>query len=124
MVVSLVPLTDGSFALPSNAIPGIATRPARVGEFVTLFGIGFGAVASSPGVGFIVTQASGLKATLAVSIGGTPATVQFAGLAPGSIGLYQFNFQIPSTGPSDAAALAVTLDGVKIQPTLYMAIAQ
>ena len=36
--------TDGSFALPANAIVGVALTPATVGETVVMYGVGFGAV--------------------------------------------------------------------------------
>src|SRR6202041_2811653 len=49
-------LPDGSFALPSNAIPGVASRPANPGETIVIYGIGFGAVIPSIAAGNVVTQ--------------------------------------------------------------------
>jgi uncharacterized protein (TIGR03437 family) len=48
---------------------------------------------------------------LSVSIGGLPATVQFAGLSPGSVGLYQVNAVVPQTGPG-LQTIAVSVGGV------------
>jgi uncharacterized protein (TIGR03437 family) len=36
-----------------------------------------------------------------VSIGGIPAQVLFAGMAPGFVGLVQVNFQLPNLAPGD-----------------------
>ncbi|MBC7818660.1 MAG: hypothetical protein IAG10_17360, partial [Planctomycetaceae bacterium] len=35
---------DGASVLPRGAIPGVQSRPARAGDTITLYGIGFGAV--------------------------------------------------------------------------------
>jgi uncharacterized protein (TIGR03437 family) len=41
-----------------------------------------------------------------------PALLVFAGLAPGFVGLYQVNFQIPNTAPSgDAIPVTLTIGG-------------
>jgi minor extracellular serine protease Vpr len=48
-----------------------------------------------------------------VIIGGVPATVTFAGLASGFVGLYQVNVQVPSaTAPGNAVTLAVSQNGL------------
>ena len=39
--------------------------------------------------------------TPTVTIGGAGATVDFAGLAPGFVGLYQFNFVVPNVPDGD-----------------------
>ena len=44
-----------------------------------------------------------------VSIAGQKATVQFAGLVPGLVGLYQINLAVPTaTGSGDSLPLVVT----------------
>jgi uncharacterized protein (TIGR03437 family) len=48
-------------------------------------------------------------ATPAVSIGGKPAKVQFSGLAPGFVGVWQLNVAIPDDAPTgNTVPLAVT----------------
>jgi uncharacterized protein (TIGR03437 family) len=57
-----------------------------------------------------------------ISLGGTPATVNYAGLAPGSVGLYQFNVVVPNITANDLTPLTFTLGGVAGKQTLYLAI--
>jgi len=48
-----------------------------------------------------------------VTIGGQPATVSFAGLAPGWVGLYQVNVQVPSgVTPGSAVPVVITQNGI------------
>ncbi len=46
-----------------------------------------------------------------MSFAGTPATVSFAGLTGGYLGLYQFNVVVPKVAASDAVPLTYTLGG-------------
>jgi uncharacterized protein (TIGR03437 family) len=43
---------------------------------------------------------------------GQAAPVQFAGLTPGFVGLYQVNFQVPSNAGTGDLALVVSQNGV------------
>jgi uncharacterized protein (TIGR03437 family) len=44
-------------------------------------------------------ELSPTRQTLEVIVGGVPAVVRFSGLVPGFSGLYQINFDVPSTSP-------------------------
>jgi uncharacterized protein (TIGR03437 family) len=46
------------------------------------------------------------------NIAGRSATVTFAGLAPGMVGVYQVNIIVPPSAPSGAARLALYIDGI------------
>jgi uncharacterized protein (TIGR03437 family) len=92
---------------PSGAFPG--SRPAAKGEYISIYATGLGAVQNPPTDGAIDTTLAAAVAQPKVQIGclsssGIPefctAPVQFAGLAPGFVGLYQVNIQIPSTAMS------------------------
>lgn len=116
-------LSDGSYALPSGAIDGVDSRPARPGETVVLYGAGFGPVDPASDVGRIVTQANTLVTPVHVSIGGVEATVLSQGLAPGKVGLYKFTVVIPAVDGGGAVPVTFTQNGVAGQQTLYMAVA-
>jgi uncharacterized protein (TIGR03437 family) len=91
------------------------SRPAKVGEFLSMYCTGLGAVTNSPGTGnpALTSPLSQTQSTPTVTIGGVPAKVQFSGLAPGFAGLYQVNVQMPDgVTPGDAVAVVLTIGGV------------
>lgn len=49
-----------------------------------------------------------MQTTPSVRIGGVAATVEYAGLAPGFIGLYQLNVAVPSNSPSGQVPLILS----------------
>jgi uncharacterized protein (TIGR03437 family) len=103
-----------TFAAPQGSIPGSLARPAKIGEFITIFCTGLGSVTNTPATNAPATGDSTTIATPDVMIGGVSATVSFSGLAPTFVGLYQVNVQIPSgaTG-GDAVPLLLSIGGVK-----------
>ena len=111
-----------TFVLPSGAIPGIASRPAQPGETMVLFGVGFGAVNPSIPAGQVVTEDNQLAQPLSVSFGQAPARIAYSGLAPGLIGLYQFNVVVPEIPNSDVVPLTLTVGGIPITQTLVTAV--
>lgn len=67
-------------------------------------------------------NATGLP-SFQLSIEGIPAQVEYAGLAPNAIGLYQFNVYVPSTvTASDTAAVTFSVAGVKGTQNLSIAV--
>ena len=102
---------NGSYLGPATLYPG-ATTPAKPGETVVLYANGFGATSPAAVAGSPVQ--SGTLATLpVVQIGGTRATVQFAGLI--SPGLFQFNVVVPPDAPDGDLALTATYSGTSTQ---------
>ena len=114
--------SDNSYVLPPGAIQGASSNRARPGDTVVLYGVGLGPVTPATSGGQIARQASSLKSDLQVTIGGLPATVQYAGLAVGYVGLYQLNITVPNVPASDLAPLRFTLGGVSGSQTLYIAV--
>ncbi len=66
--------------------------PAKRGQVVLVFGTGFGAVVPQ---GALSVTANRVTA----NINGATVPVAFAGLAPGFVGLYQLNLQLPADMP-------------------------
>ena len=60
-----------------------------------------------------------LSLPFTLSIGGVPAQVLYAGLAPAATGLYQFNVTVPDA-PAGSPPLAFTLNGVSGTQTLAL----
>ncbi|HTR37968.1 MAG TPA: hypothetical protein VMH80_18795 [Bryobacteraceae bacterium] len=114
-------LADGTYAVPEGAIAGVASRPAKPGETITLYGVGFGPVMPDSPAGEIVQQLNNLASTFQISIGGMPATASYSGLAPSYTGLYQFNVTVPAVAPGNAQ-LTFKLGGVAGTQTLYIAV--
>ncbi len=115
--------SDGqTFALPVNAITGVASRPAKPGETLTIYGVGFGPVTGGFTAGTIVTAQNALMNQFLMQFGATQATVSYQGLAPSFTGLYQFNVVVPNITPNNALALSFSLGGTKGTQTLYIAV--
>ena len=92
---------DGvTFAGNPGLIPGVPFRPARPGDFITTYGIGFGGVTPPIAPGIVVEQANSIP-SLVISFGQTPAVVTYAGLAPDAVGLYQFDLTVPQVPDGD-----------------------
>jgi len=92
---------DGSLAAPVQAIPGIATHPAKVGDVLIVYATGLGPVDSPIDNG--ANSLDKLRNTLitpTVLIAGQPAPVLFSGLTPQFPGVNQLNVQVPSGASS------------------------
>ena len=122
-VVALLP--DGAtYILPTGAISGVASRPAKPNDAITLYGIGFGAVTPAVPAGQIVTQQNQLVQPLQILFGETPAQVTYQGLAPGFVGLYQFDVVVPQVPDNLLTPLTFNSGGVAGSQTLYIAVQQ
>jgi uncharacterized protein (TIGR03437 family) len=87
-----------------------------------LWGIGFGPVTPNTPAGQLVQQLNTLAAPFHILFGQTEATLQYDGLAPSAVGLYQFNLVVPNVAASDTVPLTFTLGGVAGTQTLYIAV--
>ncbi len=115
--------SDGAtYVLPPGAIAGVPSRRAQPGDIITLYGVGFGAVTPNIPAGQVVQQANTLNAPFHVFFGATEAAVQYDGLAPSAVGLYQFNVVVPNVASSDTLPVTFTLGGVAGTQTLYTAV--
>ena len=103
---------DGAFVGRVGLIAGANFRPAKAGDVITLYGIGFGATAPAIPAGQVVGGIANL-ADVKVRIGDREATVLYGGLAPSAIGLYQFNVVMPAG--SGELPLVVTAGALSTQ---------
>jgi uncharacterized protein (TIGR03437 family) len=89
-------LSSGVVAHNGSAAPAV---PAKRGTYLSVFGTGFGS-ANAPGTDGL----SWLVQPVTATIGGVPAQVVFAGLAPiSTTGLQQINILIPEDCPTGPA---------------------
>jgi uncharacterized protein (TIGR03437 family) len=91
-----------------------AARPLAPAEFAFLYAAGLGQVANQPktGDGAPVDALASAMADVRVTLAGIPCEVQFAGLAPTLVGVYQVNFRVPPNAPSGLQDLVVTASGI------------
>ncbi|HXS98965.1 MAG TPA: S8 family serine peptidase [Candidatus Limnocylindrales bacterium] len=98
------------------------SNPAVRGQPIQLYCNGLGPVNNQPASG---QPAPGDAAHLAtttttpvVTIGGQPATVQFAGLAPGFVGLYQVNVTVPAGISAGNQPITISIGGATSPSTV------
>jgi uncharacterized protein (TIGR03437 family) len=113
-----------TFVAPPGVISGYASRRAKPGDIIVIYGIGFGPVSPNIPAGQIYSGSSQLAAVppLQIFFGSTPATLQYSGLAPSLVGVYQLNVVVPNVAPSDAVPVTFTLGGVPGAQTLYTSV--
>ncbi len=101
---------DGAtFALPANAIPGVPSHAANVGDTIVIYGVGFGPVNPTIPAGTIAGSQNALTTPIQIFFGTTQAQVPYYGLTPGFTGLYQFNVVVPKVSANNATPITFTL---------------
>jgi uncharacterized protein (TIGR03437 family) len=109
---------DGSLS------PNTASNSAAPGDFVVLFGTGFGAAYFPPPDGSPATAAQNLEIGGGFTIdGGSVQNLQYFGLAPNLVGTDQANLQIP-IGTRDGCAVPIAIVGGEftISPTVSISV--
>jgi uncharacterized protein (TIGR03437 family) len=116
--------SDGAYVLNTGVgqLFGVNSRPAKPGDQVYTYGIGFGDVTPSILPGVIAGQSNTLVNPVKILFGTTAATVGYQGLTPGSVGLYQFNFTVPSGLANGDYPIIVTQNGVTLPQTMYLTV--
>ncbi len=127
----LIPVVDAApalfvqpngFAIASHADYSLVTpeSPARGGETIIIWATGLGKTLKNPATGEIPVYLSEIVAlaTLRVSLGGR---IVYAGLTPGSVGLYQINLELPANPGADPE-LRVTVGEVPSSAGLKLAL--
>jgi len=114
---------DGTYVAPPGSISGVTSERAKPGDTIVIYGVGFGSVTPDIPPGQLAEQTNTLAAQFTFSIGGQTAKVDYKGLVPGYVGLYQFNVEVPSSVPAnDTTPLTFSLGGVSGAQTLAIAI--
>jgi uncharacterized protein (TIGR03437 family) len=94
---------------PTGVLP-FPTRPAKAGETLLLFGVGFGPTNPPVQAGQLFSGSAPSVTTPQITIGGVAANVAFAGIV--EAGLFQFNVTVPQGAGTGDQVLAASVNGV------------
>ncbi len=96
---------DGTNEIAMATTDGVASRPALPGEYLTIHASGLGEVVDGVAAGAAapLNRLVLAKAKISVMLGGIEIDPQFAGLAPGTVGVYQVNALVPTEAAAGTA---------------------
>jgi len=100
------------YALVADPSIVAGATAAKPGDFVVLWGTGFGATNPAVAAGTVVNGAPAVVVAPTVTVGGVPVQVLNAVLTTGCAGLYQVTIQLPDNVPSGAVAVQASAGGV------------
>ena len=122
--VVTVNAVSGAYVGPAGLIPGVTFVPAKPNDILTIYAVSFGPTNPASIPGTPPTDAARTVATPTVKLGTTtldPGLVLYAGVSPGSAGLYQLNIQLPATLADGNYPLVLTL-GTVSTPVGYLTV--
>jgi uncharacterized protein (TIGR03437 family) len=116
--------SDGAYVLNTSAgaALGINSRPAKPGDAILAYGIGFGDVTPSILPGAIVGRANTLINPATISFGTTSAFVSYSGLAGNFVGLYEFYITVPVSLANGDYQINVLQNGTSVPQTIYLSV--
>jgi uncharacterized protein (TIGR03437 family) len=103
----------GAILHPNSPQLADTGHPASAGEVVVIFCTGLGTVAPAPADGSPAPGGAQTTLTATVTIGGVAAPVDYAGLAPGFVGLYQINAHVPTVLSAGNQPVVITMNGIQ-----------
>jgi uncharacterized protein (TIGR03437 family) len=119
--VAAIHASNGTF-VSNGSVPDVQSAPAVPGETLTFYGTGFGPVTPSsfPYAGQIATGLAPLANPIQIFFGDIQARVDYAGLAPSAVGLYQFNVIVPAGVASGDVPVRVVLGDQTLSQSLLL----
>ncbi len=121
--------SDQTFAFAAGAIPGLVTRPAKVGDptSLVLLATGLGPVNGTvPANGAPPPRGTVLTTTTnpIVTVGGVQTLVVFSGLSPEFPGVYQINVVLAANTPTGNQPIQISMGGITTSDQLKIAVSQ
>lgn len=120
--VAAIDAVSGAYIGAPGLISGATFTPAKAGEILTAFGVGWGPTSPSDPPGTIDSGLSSLTSSYTLTLGGTPVETSYAGLSPTFAGLYQVNFTVPSGLSAGNQPLVLKVDGVSTSATAFITV--
>ena len=121
--IAAADFTTGILAGASGLIPGATFAPVHANDVVIAYGVGWGTTSSTDPIGTLATAAASLPAgSYSLTVGGLPANVSYAGLSPGSAGLYQINFTVPSGLTAEDQKIVLKIAGVSTSANAFITV--
>jgi uncharacterized protein (TIGR03437 family) len=102
---------QGAIVNGATNILADSKNPVHAGDVISIYCTGLGPVSPAVAEGVVAstTVLSRTVTAVAATVGGQPAVVNFSGLAPGLIGVFQVNVLIPSgVTPGDNVPVVLT----------------
>jgi uncharacterized protein (TIGR03437 family) len=116
----------GGYVIAQDAKGNLLTAdaPAHAGDTVVVYVTGLGRTSPNPAAGEIPNYAANMLAiaSLKVALNGTavdPLLIKYAGLTPGSAGLYQINIYVPD-GTGNDPEIQITAGNLQAQTGLKL----
>lgn len=117
--------SDGAYVLNTSlgASFGLNSRPAKPGDVIVAYGIGFGDVLPSVLPGTIVQQENAVSnfVNFSFDTAAAAANTIYSGLAGSFVGLYEFYIVVPGLSNGDHQ-LIVTQNGIALPQTFYLTV--
>jgi uncharacterized protein (TIGR03437 family) len=118
---------DYSDAMKNGTYAGLTTVPAKPGEYIVLWGTGFGPTTPAIPAGTAVPGGSTIYYTatpVSLTLNGQPMTYYATTLTSGAAGLYQVVAQVPASMPNGDWPLIATVGGVSTPSSVLLTVAQ
>jgi uncharacterized protein (TIGR03437 family) len=121
--LTVQPISPGIFGI--NATDALLIRASdfslvsgaiRRGETHVLYASGLGLMDQTVATGDALRIASRLRRSASLTIGGVAADLEYAGNAPGFVGVYQVNFKPAAATPAGPQNLVLTIDSIDSAP--------
>jgi uncharacterized protein (TIGR03437 family) len=109
-------------ATPGLGIPN--SIRARPGSVILVYGTGFGASSPDFEAGDLPGEAAPLTGNASAQIGGLPADVLYAGVAPGFAGLTQYNVRVPESLPPGDHLIVLRINSFETQGNVRITVGQ
>jgi uncharacterized protein (TIGR03437 family) len=116
--------SDGAYVLNTGlgASFGLNSRPAKPGDLIVAYGVGFGDVVPSILPGTIVQASNAVSNLVNFSFNTLPAALSYQGLAGSFVGLYEFYINVPLGLANGDYQISGTQNGIALPQTMFITV--